>query len=110
MGALVPAYDDIADWYEHEFLPATDATDAIGVRRSLTELLGRGSGACLEVGCGAAPCSRSTRMTKRPLSALPGQVKPSRLYSPRSSFAGERRRRLSRRGAAVRGLAIQLSL
>jgi SAM-dependent methyltransferase len=44
-------YDDIADWYEHEFLPA-GRDDGLGIRKSLRELLGRGSGPCLEVGCG----------------------------------------------------------
>lgn len=53
------AYDDIADWYENEFLAAqrsagsTDSyADALGIDRALVELLGRGGGVCLEVGCG----------------------------------------------------------
>jgi ubiquinone/menaquinone biosynthesis C-methylase UbiE len=46
------AYDDIADWYEHEFLAV--AGDPIGVDRSLRELLGDGGAGqpCLEIGCG----------------------------------------------------------
>ncbi|MGI8695720.1 MAG: class I SAM-dependent methyltransferase [Mycobacteriales bacterium] len=50
----VPAYDDIADWYEQEFLAAspTQAGDPIGVGRSLRTLLGAGDGPCLEIGCG----------------------------------------------------------
>ncbi len=53
------AYDDIADWYEHEFLPhqrrgsgAGGYADGIGVDQAITELLGAGTGRCLEVGCG----------------------------------------------------------
>ena len=48
------AYDEIADWYEHEFLPRDfDATrDPIGVSHALRNLLGGGVGRCLEIGCG----------------------------------------------------------
>ncbi len=56
------AYDDIADWYEQEFLRAqrspasapatTPAADPLGIDRALRELLGAGSGTCLELGCG----------------------------------------------------------
>ena len=51
-------YDEIADWYEHEFLGLQRSlgdgpyADAIGVDRALVELLGRGRDVCLEVGCG----------------------------------------------------------
>lgn len=51
-------YDAIADWYEHEFL-APD--DPIGVSASLRTLLGRGSGACLEVGCGTGVHAQTVR-------------------------------------------------
>ncbi|MBU2666591.1 class I SAM-dependent methyltransferase [Actinoplanes bogorensis] len=50
--APTAAYDEIADWYEHDFLPASRPGDPIGVQRQLTELLGAGSGTVLEVGCG----------------------------------------------------------
>jgi SAM-dependent methyltransferase len=51
--APAAAYDEIADWYEHEFLAATFAgEDPIGVGRAVSDLLGSGSGACLELGCG----------------------------------------------------------
>jgi SAM-dependent methyltransferase len=48
------AYDEIADWYEHEFLAATatPGTDPLGIGAALGSLLGRGTGACLEIGCG----------------------------------------------------------
>lgn len=47
----VAAYDEIADWYEQEFL-AGQTDDPIGVQRTLRDLLGEGSGTCLELGCG----------------------------------------------------------
>lgn len=47
------AYDEIADWYEHQFLAATDVGDPIGIRQALATLLGPGAGRCLEIGCGA---------------------------------------------------------
>jgi SAM-dependent methyltransferase len=53
------AYDDIADWYECEFLATqrvapgqTDFADTLGIDQALVELLGPGRGVCLEVGCG----------------------------------------------------------
>ena len=51
-------YDEIADWYEHQFLggqasdPARDDGDPLGIGRALRDLLGEGSGICLEIGCG----------------------------------------------------------
>jgi len=53
-------YDEIADWYETVFLAAQRAApsddgfaDRLGIDRALTELLGPGRGACLEIGCGS---------------------------------------------------------
>jgi SAM-dependent methyltransferase len=46
------AYDEIADWYETEFLARQAIGDPLGIRRALTDLLGPGSGGCLEIGCG----------------------------------------------------------
>lgn len=46
------AYDEIADWYEQDFLAETWRTDPIGVGAALDDLLGAGSGTCLEIGCG----------------------------------------------------------
>ena len=51
--AATAAYDGIADWYEEEFLaaPAGDGHPrALGAL--LDDLLGPGSGTCLEIGCG----------------------------------------------------------
>jgi SAM-dependent methyltransferase len=49
---MTAAYDEIADWYEQEFLARTAGTDALGIRRALRGLLGPGRGVCLEIGCG----------------------------------------------------------
>jgi SAM-dependent methyltransferase len=46
------AYDEIADWYETEFLPDNLPGDPLDVRRTITERLGPGPGRCLEIGCG----------------------------------------------------------
>jgi SAM-dependent methyltransferase len=46
-------YDEIADWYEQEFLAATPAgVDALGIGTALRDLLGPGDSACVELGCG----------------------------------------------------------
>lgn len=52
-------YDEIADWYEDECLAkqrahaaGNDFADEIGLDRSLHDLLGTGTGTCLEIGCG----------------------------------------------------------
>jgi SAM-dependent methyltransferase len=55
------AYDEIADWYENEFLATTDVDDPLGIRRSLATLLGPGRGACLEVGCGTGAYAGQVR-------------------------------------------------
>ncbi|MGW0518630.1 class I SAM-dependent methyltransferase [Crossiella sp. NPDC003009] len=45
-------YDDIADWYEHDFLVAQRDSDPLQPEALLTDLLGSGAGPCLEIGCG----------------------------------------------------------
>ena len=52
--AVTAAYDEIADWYEQEFLArnAAAGADPLGIGRALRGLLGQGSGVCLEIGCG----------------------------------------------------------
>jgi len=58
----VAAYDEIADWYEHEFLPRSEPGDPLGIRRALKSLLGHGDGAlCLEVGCGTGTHAGTVR-------------------------------------------------
>lgn len=52
------AYDQIADWYEQEFLARQQAgdgnadADPLGIDHALRDLLGHGGGTCLELGCG----------------------------------------------------------
>jgi SAM-dependent methyltransferase len=56
------AYDEIADWYETEFLGAQPpGSDPIGVDAALRELLGPGTGTCLEVGCGTGVHAATVR-------------------------------------------------
>jgi SAM-dependent methyltransferase len=50
--AQVAAYDEIADWYENDFLARQADSDPLGIRAALGMLLGTGHGACLEIGCG----------------------------------------------------------
>jgi SAM-dependent methyltransferase len=52
--APTAAYDAIADWYEEEFLASTGTpgTDPLGIDHAVGDLLGEGTGACLEIGCG----------------------------------------------------------
>ena len=57
----VAAYDGIADWYEEEFLGGQSDSDPLGVSRALRLLLGSGSGACLEIGCGTGVYARHVR-------------------------------------------------
>lgn len=61
-----PAYDAIAGWYETEFLGVhgTDDVprgDPIGVGAAVTHLLGKGTGPCLEIGCGTGIHSARVR-------------------------------------------------
>jgi SAM-dependent methyltransferase len=53
MMARTATYDEIADWYEQEFLARQAGTDPLGIGAALGTLLGPGSGWCLEVGCGS---------------------------------------------------------
>ena len=57
----VAAYDQIADWYETEFLVGSSDADTIGINRSLRDLLGAGSGTCLEIGCGTGVHAAAVR-------------------------------------------------
>jgi SAM-dependent methyltransferase len=56
--APAAAYDEIADWYEQEFLGRQQANsgsanaDPLGIDHALRDLLGSGSGTCLDLGCG----------------------------------------------------------
>jgi SAM-dependent methyltransferase len=48
------SYDAIADWYEREFLARSRGLPEhpLGIDNALRALLDRGSGLCLEIGCG----------------------------------------------------------
>ncbi|GGM97015.1 SAM-dependent methyltransferase [Actinoplanes campanulatus] len=63
MGPLTmwAAYDEIADWYETEFLPTTTPGDPLGIRRAIAEQLGPGHGRCLEIGCGTGAYAAQIR-------------------------------------------------
>jgi SAM-dependent methyltransferase len=70
------AYDEIADWYELEFLggravdPARDDGDSLGIGRLLRGLLGEGSGICLDIGCGTGVhASRVSQLGWTPVGA-----------------------------------------
>jgi ubiquinone/menaquinone biosynthesis C-methylase UbiE len=54
-------YDDIADWYEHEFHGGIPEHDALGIRAALEGLLGKGAGPCLDLGCGTGACADRLR-------------------------------------------------
>ena len=63
------AYDDIAEWYETEFLAHQrrgsedrDFADFIGIDQALADLLGPGDGTCLEVGCGTGIYAERVRV------------------------------------------------
>jgi SAM-dependent methyltransferase len=61
--AMAPtaAYDEIADWYEDEFLGRATANDPLGIDATLRGLLGTGDGVCLEIGCGTGVHAASLR-------------------------------------------------
>lgn len=54
-------YDGIADWYEEQFLGARADNDPLGIVPALRNLLGPGSGACLEIGCGTGVYAEPVR-------------------------------------------------
>ncbi|MFI5781611.1 class I SAM-dependent methyltransferase [Nocardia sp. NPDC051570] len=61
------AYDGIAGWYEHTFLAGQRSssggrpTDPLGIGHALDELLGEGSGVCLDIGCGTGIFAEQVR-------------------------------------------------
>jgi len=57
------AYDEIADWYENEFLPRSEPGDPLGIKRALRTLLGPSPGGaiCLEIGCGTGTHAGAVR-------------------------------------------------
>jgi SAM-dependent methyltransferase len=65
--AQTAAYDGIADWYEQEFLGGqstgarTRDGNPIDLAGVLGDLLGKGQGTCLEIGCGTGVHAAQTR-------------------------------------------------
>ena len=59
--ASTAVYDEIADWYEGEFLPRSSVDDPLGIDRTLRGLLGPGDGRCLEIGCGTGVHAATAR-------------------------------------------------
>jgi SAM-dependent methyltransferase len=94
---MAAEYDVIADWYENEFLGGRSddglpISDPIGVDSSLSELLGRGVGASLEIGCGTG--THAARV--RSLGWLPvgidlssGMLRHARTRLPTAQAEGE---------------------
>jgi SAM-dependent methyltransferase len=60
-------YDDIADWYEHDFLAGSRglAEHPLGIDRVLRELLPAAAGPCLEIGCGTGEWAALIRASGR---------------------------------------------
>lgn len=54
------SYDEFADWYDSDFLD-TSADHRLGIDRALCDLLGKGSGECLEIGCGTGVLATRVR-------------------------------------------------
>jgi len=56
-------YDEIADWYEDEFLTRSRGLSShpLGIDSALRALLGAGSGPCLEIGCGTGEWAAMVR-------------------------------------------------
>jgi predicted TPR repeat methyltransferase len=89
--AAAAAYDEIADWYEDEFLAGTAAAgaDVLGIERALRELLGPGRGVCLEIGCGTgvrASQVRSLGWTPLRADLSAGMLRHARDRSPMAVF------------------------
>jgi SAM-dependent methyltransferase len=55
------AYDEIADWYETEFLGEPSIVDPLGILHALRGLLGWGHGICLDLGCGTGAYAHTVR-------------------------------------------------
>lgn len=63
-GMATAAYDEIADWYETDFLRRQGDADPLGTTRALRELLDRPRVAgelCLEIGCGTGVHAATVR-------------------------------------------------
>lgn len=94
---MAAAYDEIADWYENEFLgdrseDGLPMSDPIGIDRALCELLGKGVGACLEIGCGTGTHAARIRVLGRMpigIDLSPGMLRHARGRLPMALADGE---------------------
>ena len=90
-------YDEIADWYEYEFLSdrsedGLPISDPIGVDASLSAMLGSGAGASLEIGCGTGThAARIRRLGWSPLGVdlSAGMLRHARTRLPTARADGE---------------------
>jgi SAM-dependent methyltransferase len=105
--APTAAYDEISDWYEEEFLGGRHGhggrsdIDSLGIDRTLRELLGPGSGVCLEIGCGTgvrAALVRSLGRTPLGVDLSAGMLRHAR---PRLAIARADAERLPIRDGSV---------
>jgi SAM-dependent methyltransferase len=95
---MAAPYDAIADWYENEFLSdrsddGLPMSDPIGVDGSLVELLGRGAGVSLEIGCGTgAHAARIRRLGWSPvgIDVSGGMLRHAGLRLPIARAEGQR--------------------
>lgn len=81
----VAAYDAHADWYEDYLAQPGAATFTRRVDDLLRELLGAGTGTCLEVGCGTgvhAPALRTLGWTPAGIDVSRGQLRYARARLP----------------------------
>lgn len=86
------AYDEIADWYEEQFLGA-HGDDPIGVEATMRSLLGTGTGPCLEIGCGTgihATALRELGWTPVGLDLSQGMLRHARARLPIARADAER--------------------
>ncbi len=98
------AYDEIADWYEEEFLGRQSDGDPLGINQAIRRLLGPGTGACLEIGCGTgvhAELVRELGWTPIGVDLSPGMLRHARGRLP---VAWANAERLPIRTGAVRAV------
>lgn len=84
------AYDEIADWYEEEFLRAQPVNPGAS---ALRDLLGEGSGVCLEIGCGTgvhADLVRELGWTPLGVDLSSGMLRHARARLPTAQADAER--------------------
>ncbi|HEY2057956.1 MAG TPA: class I SAM-dependent methyltransferase [Amycolatopsis sp.] len=94
-------YDEIADWYELEFLAGQGEDDPLEVGLALTTLLGPGSGPCLEIGCGTGVHAETVRALGRTPVGVDLSGEMLRYAKPRLPVVRANAERLPLRDASV---------